>query len=82
MLMCSSNDFLTAYLVIELSSLSFYILTTFKKRSSYSIESGLTYFITGAVSSALFLLGTSFIYGVTGTIVLTDLFLLSRHFFF
>jgi NADH-quinone oxidoreductase subunit N len=38
MLMCSSNDLLTAYLAIELSSLAFYILAAFKKTSSYSVE--------------------------------------------
>lgn len=68
MLMCSSNDLLTAYLSIELSSLAFYILASYKKTSSYSIESGITYFITGAVSSAFFLLGSSFIYGTCGSI--------------
>lgn len=73
LLLCSSNDFLTAYLAIELSSLSFYILAAFKKTSSYSVESGLKYFIIGAISSAFFLLGSSFIYGVTGTINLIDL---------
>ena len=31
MLMCSSNDLLTAYLAIELSSLAFYILASLKK---------------------------------------------------
>lgn len=72
LLMCSSNDLLTAYLAIELSSLAFYILASFKKSSSYSIESGVTYFITGAVSSAFFLLGSSFIYGITGSINFTD----------
>jgi NADH-quinone oxidoreductase subunit N len=50
MLLCSSNDLLTAYLAIELSSLSFYILASFKS-SNYSVEGGI-YFVTGAVSSA------------------------------
>jgi len=53
-LLCSSNDLLTAYLAIELSSLSSYILASFKKTSSYSIDAGIKYFITGAVSSAFF----------------------------
>lgn len=53
-LLCSCNDFLTAYLAIELSSLSLYILAAFRKTSSYSIESGLKYFIIGAISSAFF----------------------------
>jgi NADH-quinone oxidoreductase subunit N len=51
MLLCSSNDLLTAYLAIELSSLSFYILASFKKSSNYSVEGGIIYF-AGAVSSA------------------------------
>jgi NADH-quinone oxidoreductase subunit N len=72
MLMCSSNDLLTAYLAIELSSLALYILASFKKTSSYSIESGLKYFITGAVSSAFFLLGSSFIYVFSGSINFAD----------
>jgi NADH-quinone oxidoreductase subunit N len=73
MLLCSSNDLLTAYLAIELSSLSFYILASFKKSSSYSVEGGIIYFVTGAVSSAFFLFGSSYIYGATGTINFTDL---------
>ena len=74
MLMCSSNDLLMTYLSIELSSLAFYILASFKKTSSYSIESGIKYFITGAVSSAFFLFGSSFIYGLTGSINFSDFF--------
>jgi len=74
MLMCSSNDLLITYLAIELSCLAFYILASFKKTSSYSVESGIKYFITGAISSGFFLLGSSFIYGVTGSINFLDFF--------
>lgn len=74
MLMCSSNDFLTVYLSLELSSLAFYILASFKKTSSYSVESGLKYFITGAISSSFFLFGVSFIYVFSGSINFYDLF--------
>lgn len=72
LLMCSSNDLLMAYLAIELSSLAFYILASFRKVSSYSVESGIKYFVTGAVSSAFFLLGSSLIYGFTGSINFSD----------
>jgi NADH-quinone oxidoreductase subunit N len=68
MLMCSSNDLLIAYLAIELSSLASYVLASFRKTSSYSVEGGIKYFITGSVSSAFFLLGSSFIYGISGSI--------------
>jgi NADH-quinone oxidoreductase subunit N len=75
-LLCSSNDLLTAYLAIELSSLAFYVLASFKKTSSYSAESGIKYFVIGAISSAFFLLGSSFLYGITGTINFLNYFFL------
>ena len=72
-LLCSANDFITIYLALELQSLAFYVLAAFKKDSAYSVESGLKYFILGAFSSGLFLFGSSLIYGVFGTVNLTDL---------
>jgi NADH-quinone oxidoreductase subunit N len=72
-LLCSSNDFITAYLAIELQSLAFYIMAAFKKDSFFSVEAGLKYFILGSFSSALLLFGFSLIYGLTGTLNLTDL---------
>ena len=66
-LLCSANDLLTAYLSIELQSLSFYLLTVFNRNSIFSTESGLKYFILGSLSSSLFLFGASIIYGVIGT---------------
>nr|YP_005090324.1 NADH dehydrogenase subunit 2 [Phaeodactylum tricornutum]ADY18500.1 NADH dehydrogenase subunit 2 [Phaeodactylum tricornutum] len=72
-LLCSSNDLLTAYLAIELTSLASYILASFRKTSNYSIEAGIKYFITGAVSSAFFLLGSSILYAVSGSIHVVDL---------
>ena len=71
-LLCVSNDLITAYLAIELQSLSFYVLAAFKKNSTFSVEAGLKYFILGAFSSGLFLFGSSLIYGITGTVNLED----------
>ena len=73
LLLCSANDLITAYLAIELHSIAFYIMSAFKRKSSYSIESGLKYFIIGALSSALFLFGSSLIYGCTGSLSFDDL---------
>ena len=56
LLLCSVNDLLTAYLAIDLHSIAFYIIAAFKRDSSYSFESGLKYFIIGALSSAFFCL--------------------------
>jgi NADH-quinone oxidoreductase subunit N len=70
---CSSNDLITAYLSIELQSLSFYVMAAMKKDSSFSIDAGLKYFVLGAFSSSLFLFGSSILYGVSGTINFEDL---------
>ena len=66
-LICASNDLITAYLAIEVQSLAFYILASFKKTSTFSIDAGLKYFILGALGSGTFLFGSSLVYGVTGT---------------
>ena len=71
-LLCSSNDFLTSYLAIELQSLSFYVLSAFKKNSTFSVEAGIKYFVLGAFSSSMFLFGSSLLYGFTGTIYFTE----------
>jgi NADH:ubiquinone oxidoreductase subunit 2 (subunit N) len=73
LLLCSANDLMTAYLAIELHSIAFYIMSAFKRNSSYSIESGLKYFIIGALSSAFFLFGSSIIYGCMGSLIFDDL---------
>jgi len=67
-LLISSNNFLSLYLAIETQTLTFYILTTFKKNSAYSTEAGLKYFILGALASGFLLFGISLVYGMTGTI--------------
>jgi NADH:ubiquinone oxidoreductase subunit 2 (subunit N) len=71
-LMCNSNDLLTSYLAIELVSFSLYILAAFKKMCNYSIDSGIKYFVTGAIASTFYLFGSSVIYGFTGSIHFLD----------
>ena len=70
--LCCSNDLITAYLALELQSLSFYVLAAFKKNSSFSVDAGIKYFILGALSSSLFLFGSSILYATTGTICFSD----------
>jgi NADH-quinone oxidoreductase subunit N len=52
---------------LEVQSLAFYILASMRKDSAFSTEAGLKYFILGAFSSGILLLGISFIYGAVGT---------------
>ena len=75
-LLCSANDFVTAYLAIELQSLAFYVMAAFKKNSSFSVEAGLKYFVLGSFSSAILLFGASIVYGLLGSLNFEDFKLL------
>jgi proton-translocating NADH-quinone oxidoreductase chain N len=76
LLLVSSYDLLSAYLLIEMQALCFYILASFKRNSAFSTEAGLKYFISGAFISCVFLLGASIIYGSLGTLNLNYINLL------
>lgn len=71
MLMASSADLITLYIGLELLSFSSYILAGIRKKNLKSNEAAFKYVITGAFSSAIFLFGASYIYGLTGS---TNLF--------
>jgi NADH-quinone oxidoreductase subunit N len=71
-LICTANDLLASYLSIELQGLSFYLLASFNKNSTYSVENGLKYFILGSFASGLFLYGSSMLYGLFGTLNFSD----------
>ena len=73
LLLVSVSDMLSAYLVIELQALCFYILSSFKRNSAYSSEAGLKYFISGSFISGIFLLGCSIIFGLVGTLNFNNL---------
>lgn len=76
LLLCSSNDLLIGFLSIELVSLSSYILSAFKKMSSYSAKAGIKYLIIGAIASSFFLLGCSFLYACSGTVNIINFWLI------
>lgn len=72
-LLISAYDLISVYLVLEMQSLCFYAIASFKRNSAASVESGLKYFILGSVASCFFLLGASILYGCFGTLNLIDL---------
>jgi NADH-quinone oxidoreductase subunit N len=82
----SAYDFVSFYLALELQSLCFYILASFKKDSAFSTESGIKYFILGALSSGFLLFGMSLIYGAIGStnfeVILKSLALVNYNEFF
>ena len=74
MIMSSANDLLILYLGIELLSLSLYTIIGFNKKSIFSSEAAVKYYVLGAISSGFLLFGISLIYGLTGTLALTEIF--------
>lgn len=67
MFLASSADFVSFYVSLELVAICQYILAAFTHDRRTTVESGLKYIVTGALSSGVLLYGVSFIYGSTGT---------------
>jgi NADH-quinone oxidoreductase subunit N len=69
------NTLLMLFLGIEIISIPLYILTGSEKRNLKSNEASLKYFLMGAFSTGLMLLGIAFLYGAsrTGTFFIDDL---------
>ena len=62
----ASSDLVSMYLSIELQSFAVYILAALYRDSESATSAGLKYFLLGALSSALILLGSSLVYSYTG----------------
>jgi NADH-quinone oxidoreductase subunit N len=63
----SFRSLLILFLGIEIISIPLYILTGSDKRNLKSNEASLKYFLLGAFSTGLMLMGIALIYGATGT---------------
>ena len=72
----SSSDLVTLFLSIELQSLALYILATIYRDSEAATSAGLKYFLVGALSSSLILLGSCLLYGLTGVSSFEGIYLL------
>ena len=73
MFLVSSQNILVIFISLELLSLSLYILTAFKKRSTQSAEAALKYFLFGGMAAAFLLFGLSLLYGLSNSINLVQI---------
>jgi len=73
MVMCSASSMMTLYMGLELQSLSLYVLCAFARDDARSAESGLKFFVLGALASGLLLYGISLTYGFAGTMQFGEL---------
>lgn len=72
MVMASAGDFITLYLGLELMTIAFIILVCFRKTEAKSVEAGMKYVLLAGMSSAVLLYGMSFLYGLTGSVIMLD----------
>src|SRR5271168_3165453 len=63
----SAQELLTAFIGLEMSSISSYILAGYRRDTLKSSESAMKYFLLGSFATAFFLYGIALVYGVTGT---------------
>lgn len=65
--MASFTHLLLLFLGIEILSLASYVLVGVRKKDVLGNEASIKYFLMGAFSSAILLLGIAFLYGATGS---------------
>src|ERR1700683_4703615 len=63
----SAQELLTAFIGLEMSSISSYVLAGYRRDTIKSSESAMKYFLLGSFATAFFLYGIALVYGVTGT---------------
>lgn len=71
MWMASAIDFIMIFVSLELVTISFYVLVSFTRRNSATLEAGVKYLILSALSTGFLVYGITWIFGVTGETNLT-----------
>ncbi len=69
----SANDFALLFVSLELITVTFYVLTSFQRGKSISLEAGVKYLIIGALSTAFTVYGIALVYGVSHKLNFTEL---------
>ncbi|MGH9690993.1 MAG: NADH-quinone oxidoreductase subunit N [Candidatus Acidiferrales bacterium] len=66
-ILVGANELVTAFIGLEMSSISTYVLVGFRRRALKSSEASLKYFLLGSFATAFFLYGIAMLYGATGS---------------
>ena len=73
LLLPSSTHLVTMFVSLELLSLSSMALVGLERNRRRSAEGGIKFFLLGALSSAVLLYGMALLYGLTGSVELTEI---------
>jgi NADH:ubiquinone oxidoreductase subunit 2 (chain N) len=71
MFLAGAEDLIVVFLGLEVMSVAVYVLAGFARRSIFSAEAALKYFLIGAFASGFLLYGIALVYGATGNTNLT-----------
>src|SRR5438309_2234777 len=71
--LASAQELLTAFIGLEMSSISSCVLAGYRRDSLKSSESAMKYFLLGSFATAFFLYGIALVYGASGTTKLTGM---------
>src|SRR5271169_5634052 len=71
--LASAQELLTAFIGLEMSSISSYVLAGYRRDALKSGESAMKYFLLGSFATAFFLYGIALVYGSSGTTMLTKM---------
>ena len=63
----SANDFVLMFVALELITVTFFILVSYSRNRSGSLEAGVKYLIMGALASGFMVFGIALIFGSAGT---------------
>jgi NADH-quinone oxidoreductase subunit N len=72
MLVSASADLIVLFVGLELMVIPGYLLAGYHKRDALSTEGAIKYFLLGSFSSAIFLFGLAYIWGLTGSTRIAD----------
>ncbi len=65
LLAASANDFALLFVSLELITITFYVLSSFQRSRSASLEAGVKYLIIGALSTGFTVFGIALVYGIS-----------------
>ncbi len=74
MMLCAGvNDFMSLFVALETVTLSFFVLSAFRRDRASSVEAGLKLLVIGSLAAGFLLYGIAFIYGATGSVFFDEI---------
>jgi len=73
MMLSHAHELVSAFIALEIASLSIYALVGYHKNNKVSSEAMMKYMVLGSMTGAFFILGTALIYGVVSSTSLTEI---------